>query len=185
MLKRYENPIVLYVLNTNNTEKGIEARRVRTEDEWKDIFRQVRLNLLHNGNDGNFGKGRSRKYVKRPSIFRRCSRVSSIRARYLERLVQLIRLTRLAARAAKDETDGKDCHDPSVLSKLPFTEATWSHVLETFHIHGSVAKLINRGLSCVFSRSFLTLDISPEPTVGKYGVSWQCCYALEILCWKY
>ncbi|KAF4878513.1 hypothetical protein CGCSCA1_v002203 [Colletotrichum siamense] len=116
---------VLRVVN-GDAKKGIEARQVRTEDEWKDIFRQVRPNLLHNGNDG---------------------------------------FTRLAARAAEDETDGKDCHDPSVLSKLPFTEATWSHMLEIFHIHGSVARLINRGLSCVFSRSFLTQDISSEPIV--------------------
>ncbi|KAK1848010.1 hypothetical protein CCHR01_09385 [Colletotrichum chrysophilum] len=46
-------------------------------------------------------------------------------------------------------------------------------MLEIFHIHGSVARLINRGLSCVFSRSFLTQDISSEPIVGKYGVYWQ------------
>ncbi|KAF4839441.1 hypothetical protein CGCSCA4_v011268 [Colletotrichum siamense] len=115
---------ILRVVN-GNAKKGIEARQVRTEDEWKNVFRQVRLKMLHNCND----------------------------------------VTRLAARAAENKTDGKDYHDPSILSKLPFTEATWSHMLEIFHIHGSVARLINRGLSCVFSRSFLTQDISSEPIV--------------------
>lgn len=73
----------------------------------------------------------------------------------------------LASRVAEESGDKENYHDPSILSKLPFSEATWSHVLDIFHVHGSAAKLINRARSCVFSRTPLTLNDTSTPMIGK------------------
>ncbi|KAL3290707.1 Protein kinase [Colletotrichum asianum] len=71
----------------------------------------------------------------------------------------------LASRVAEESDDKENYHDPSILSKLPFSEATWSHVLDIFHVHGSAAKLINRARSCVFSRTPLTLNGTSTPMI--------------------
>ncbi|WQF78785.1 hypothetical protein CDEST_03799 [Colletotrichum destructivum] len=87
----------------------------------------------------------------------------------------------LATRAA--EKPITNSHETTILSKLPFSRPSWLQIMEKFHIHDSVARLINRNTAAEFSRS----QMSPSNLEGlaivyncRSSASWPGDIALSV-----
>ncbi|KAI1314048.1 hypothetical protein F5Y03DRAFT_402305 [Xylaria venustula] len=73
--------------------------------------------------------------------------------------------------------------DPSVLSYLPFSEATFRTLIREFKIHGTIARTINRNTSCAFIRKFHAWDSPLEQSIVyncRSSASWERDLGLSV-----
>ncbi|KAJ0168064.1 hypothetical protein CTA2_10433 [Colletotrichum tanaceti] len=89
---------------------------------------------------------------------------------------------RLATRAGEEPINIK-AHEATILSKLPFSRPNWLKIMERFHIHDSVARLINRNTASEFSHSQMSPNNVEGPAIVyncRSSASWPGDIALSV-----
>jgi hypothetical protein len=69
---------------------------------------------------------------------------------------------------AVDDDDDYGSHNPAIVSYLPFSDVTFACITDRFFVHGSIARVINRGFAALFSRAYLNMG---EPSVPAISIS--------------